>query len=105
MQGSDGSDRGSARSGILHILRIASGLHSNFKLARNDRNGDPLGGNRSDPFWILYYQIGLDDNDLQFYFLLDPIHILLPMLLLPLKVSRFLSNKFTKTKGKTFLVS
>jgi hypothetical protein len=24
------------------ILRIGSGLHSDFKYARNDRNGDPL---------------------------------------------------------------
>jgi hypothetical protein len=46
------------------ILRIGSGSHSDFKFARNDRNGDPLEGHRSDPFLILYYQIGLDDNNL-----------------------------------------
>jgi hypothetical protein len=47
------------------ILRIGSGSHSDFKFAQNDRIGDPLEGHQSDPFWILYYQIGLDDNDLQ----------------------------------------
>jgi hypothetical protein len=47
------------------ILRIGSESHSNFKFARNDCNGDPLEGHRSDPFWILYYQIGLDNNDMQ----------------------------------------
>jgi hypothetical protein len=47
------------------ILRIGSGSHSDFKFARNDRNGDPLEGHRSDPFWILYYQIGLDVYDVQ----------------------------------------
>jgi hypothetical protein len=48
------------------ILRIGSGSHFDFKFARNARNGDPLEGHRSDPFWILYYQIGLDDdNDLK----------------------------------------
>jgi hypothetical protein len=44
------------------ILRIGSGSHSDFKFARNDLNGDP---HRSDPFWILNYQIRLDNNDLQ----------------------------------------
>jgi hypothetical protein len=44
------------------ILRIGSGLHSDFKFAWNDRNGDPLEGHRSDPFLILYYQIGLDND-------------------------------------------
>jgi hypothetical protein len=47
------------------ILRIRSGLHFDFKFAWNDRIGDPLEGHRSNPFWILYYRIGLDDNDLQ----------------------------------------
>jgi hypothetical protein len=32
------------------ILRIGSGSHSYFKFARNDWNGDPLEGHRSDPF-------------------------------------------------------
>jgi hypothetical protein len=82
------------------ILRIGSGSHSDIKFARNDRNGDPLEGHQSDPFWFLYYQIGLDDNDLQLYSLSDPIHILLPIDLLPLKVTRFLSHKLTKQKGK-----
>jgi hypothetical protein len=32
------------------ILRIGSGSHSDSKFARNDWNGDPLEGHRSDPF-------------------------------------------------------
>jgi hypothetical protein len=47
------------------ILRIGSGSYFDFKFALNDRNGDHLESHRSDPFWILYYQIRLDDNDLQ----------------------------------------
>jgi hypothetical protein len=46
------------------ILRIGSGSHSDFKFTWNDWNGSPLEGPRSDTFWILYFQIGLDDNDL-----------------------------------------
>jgi hypothetical protein len=52
------------------ILWIGSGSHSDFKFARNDRNGnpleghrsDPLEGHRSDPFCD---RNGLNDNDLQ----------------------------------------
>jgi hypothetical protein len=47
------------------ILPIGSRSHSDFKLVRNDWNCNPLEGHLSDPFWILYYQIGLDNNDLQ----------------------------------------
>jgi hypothetical protein len=65
LQASDGSDRGSARTEYHVILPMLSGSHSDFKFARNYWNGNPLEGYRSDPFWILYYQIGLDDNDLQ----------------------------------------
>jgi hypothetical protein len=99
-QASVGSDRRSPRRDPEYqvILRIGSGLHSNFKFAPNDRNGDPLEGHRSDPFLILYYQIALDDKDLQLLFLSDLINILLPMLLLPLDVMLFLSNKFNKAK-------
>jgi hypothetical protein len=32
------------------ILLIGSGLHTDFKFSRNDRNGDPLESHRSDPF-------------------------------------------------------
>ena len=41
-------DRRDPEYGI--ILRIVSGSHSDFKFARNDRNGDPWEGRRSDPF-------------------------------------------------------
>jgi hypothetical protein len=54
------------RNPEYHVfLRIGSGSHSDFKFARKDQNGDPLGGHRSDPFCILYQQNGLDNNDLQ----------------------------------------
>jgi hypothetical protein len=35
------------------ILWIGSGSYSDFKFDRNDRNGDPLEGYRSDPYWVV----------------------------------------------------
>jgi hypothetical protein len=36
-----------------NTFRIRSGSHSNYKFARNDWNGDPLEGFRSDPYHMI----------------------------------------------------